>query len=183
MTGVRRGASAPGFTGAYVRYGALVKKPAHLPICRVAYILYNEPVRRVNPARWQAVVGRLGREHTIWMATMRRDGRPHLVPLWFVWFEAKIYVSTATHTQKYRNLVHNQMVSLSLPDAEKVVIIEGEAHVAGRETVDIVAEYFYDKYEWDFRYDESANWRLVEITPHKILAWGDGYDHEGTHLL
>ena len=25
--------------------------------------------------------------------------------------------------------------------------------------------------------------RLLEITPHKILAWGDGFDHEGTRIL
>ena len=156
--------------------------PLH-SICTPAYILYNELVKRVNPARWQAIEGRLGREHTLWMSTMRRDGRPHLVPLWFVWYDQKIYVSTGTHTQKYRNMVHNQMVSLALPDADNVLIIEGEAHVATRQTVEIVAEYFYDKYEWDFRYDDSVNWRLVEVTPQKVLAWGDGFDHEGIRVL
>ena len=31
--------------------------------------------------------------------------------------------------------------------------------------------------------DEDAEWRLIEITPLKILAWGDGYDEEGTRVL
>jgi nitroimidazol reductase NimA-like FMN-containing flavoprotein (pyridoxamine 5'-phosphate oxidase superfamily) len=126
--------------------------------------------------------GRLGREKVIWLASVRADGRAHLVPVWFVWLDDLLYICTTPDTQKYANLVHNQMVALSLPDPQNVLIIEGEAHVASRQTVDRMADYFYHKYEWDFRYD-TAGFRLIEITPHKILAWGDGYDAEGTRLL
>jgi general stress protein 26 len=139
-------------------------------------------VRRRNPARWRAIEGRLGREHNIWLATNRSDGRPHLVPLWFIWLDGFFYICTTSDTQKYANLIHNQMVSLALPDPSNVLIIEGEAHIAAQQTVDKVADNFYYKYEWDFRYDE-ANFRLIEITPHKILAWGDGYDAEGTRVF
>ena len=114
---------------------------------------------------------------------MRHDGRPHLVPIWYVWLEDKIYVSTGADTQKFTNLHLNQNVALSLPDTASVILIEGEAHVADRATVNVVAEYFYHKYEWDFRYDDSASWRLIEITPRKILAWGDGYEAEGARVL
>lgn len=140
-------------------------------------------MKRRNPARWRAIEARLGREPTIWVATVRYDGRPHLVPVWFVWLEGKIYLSTGAETQKFINLTGNQAISLSLPSTDNVIIIEGEAHVADWRTVDIVADYFYHKYEWDFRYDDSTNWRLVEVTPHKILAWGDGYEAEGTRVL
>ena len=128
--------------------------------------------------------GRLGRETEIWMATVRHDGRPHLTPMWFVWLNEKIYVSTPSQAQKFINMRHNQSVALSLTDALNVIIIEGEAHVADRALVDELAEYFFNKYEWDFRYDDSAKWQLIEITPLKILAWGDGFDEsEGTRLL
>ena len=140
------------------------------------------PVRRRNPARWRAIEGRLGREHNIWLATNRVDGRPHLVPLWFVWSDGYLYICTTPDTQKYANLINNQMVALALPDANNVLIIEGEAHVADQHTVDILADNFYHKYEWDFRYDD-VNYRLIEVTPHKILAWGDGYDAEGSRVF
>lgn len=133
--------------------------------------------------RWQGILARLGREPHIWLATVRRDGRPHLVPLWFVWLDERIYVATGAETQKYLNLYTNQNVALSLPDAEKPVIIEGEAHAADRRTTDALADYFFNKYEWDFRYDENSDWRLIEVTPRKVLAWGDGYDHEGTRVM
>ncbi len=118
------------------------------------------------------------------MATVRRDGRPHLVPLWFVWLEEKLYICTPSHSQKFVNMRHNQSVAMSLADPSNVVIIEGEAHVASRDLIDGLADYFFNKYEWDFRYDDSAKWQLIEITPFKILVWGDGYDEsEGTRLL
>lgn len=140
-------------------------------------------MRRQNPARWRAIEARLGREMTIWLATVRGNGRPHLVPVWFIWLDEKIYLATGSDTQKYANMYYNQGVALSLPDSTSVVIIEGEAHVADRNTVDRLADYFYHKYEWDFRYDETAVWRLIEITPNKIMAWGDGYESDGTRIL
>ena len=140
-------------------------------------------MKRRNPARWRAMEARLGREMTIWLATVRYDGRPHLVPVWFIWLEEKLYIATGSETQKFNNMYHNQNVALSLPDSASVIIIEGEAHVADRKTVDVLADYFYHKYEWDFRYDETAVWRLIEIAPYKIMAWGDGYEAEGTRIL
>jgi general stress protein 26 len=117
------------------------------------------------------------------MATVRDDGRPHLVPVWFVWLSDMLYFCTGKHSQKFHNLRQNQNISLALPETGSVVIIEGEAHAADRATTETLAEYFYNKYEWDFRYDTSADWRLVAVTPHKILAWGDGYDADGTRVL
>jgi hypothetical protein len=94
-----------------------------------------------------------------------------------------MYIAIGTDSQKFANLRINQAVAVALSDSESVVIVEGEAHGADRSTADKLAEYFFHKYEWDFRYDETADWRLIEITPFKILAWGDGYDDEGTRVL
>jgi PPOX class probable F420-dependent enzyme len=140
------------------------------------------PARR-NLERWRAIEARLGREATIWLATVRNDGRPHLVPVWFVWYKERIYLTTAGTSQKYTNLRYNQQVALSLTDPYNVVVVEGEAHATDRHTTDEVAEQFVHKYEWDFRQDESADWRLVEVRPAKVIAWGDGYDDEGIRVL
>ncbi len=118
----------------------------------------------------------------IWVVTVRGDGRPHMVPIWFIWLDNRIYIATGTDTQKFANLRVNQSVSLALPDTNNVLILEGEAHAADRKTTDKLAEYFHNKYEWDFRFDEDADWRLVEITPLKIMAWGDGYEDEGIRI-
>lgn len=140
-------------------------------------------VKRRNAERWRTLKARLSREMTIWLSTVRADGRPHLVPVWFVWLDGKLYFATGSETQKFSNLRHNQAVALALPDTTSVIILEGEAHASDRATTEEVAEYFYNKYEWDFRYDESMDWRLVEVTPLKILAWGDQHDGDGIRVL
>jgi general stress protein 26 len=137
---------------------------------------------RQNPARWRTIEARLGREMNIWIATVRTDGRPHLTPVWYIWLDDQIYFATGTDTQKFANLYGNQKVALALPDVDNVIILEGDAHAADRKLTDKLGEYFYHKYEWDFRYDDSADWRLVVVSPSKILAWGDGYDQEGIRV-
>ena len=138
---------------------------------------------RRNLDRWRTIEARLGREPTIWLSTVRRDGQPHMVPVYFIWLDQKIYIATSSYSQKYNNLRYNQNVSLALADSFNVVILEGEAHAAKRDTVEQIAEYFRHKYEWDFTKDKSDDWRLVEVTVQKILAWGDGYDEEGIRIL
>lgn len=138
---------------------------------------------RRNLDRWRSLLARLSRESTIWIATVRPDGRPHMTPVWFVWLEEKIYIATGTETRKFANLRLNQKVALALPDPDRVIIIEGEAHVADYRTADALADYFYNKYEWDYNYDDTSDWRLIEITPHRVFAWGDEYDNEGIRVF
>lgn len=138
---------------------------------------------RRNIDRWRSLLSRLSRENTIWIATVRPDGRPHMTPVWFIWLEDKVYIATGSDTRKFANLRLNQKVALSLPDTDRVIIIEGEAHVADYRTADKLADYFYNKYEWDYNYDDAADWRLIEITPHRVLAWGDEYDYEGIRVM
>ncbi|HFC12092.1 MAG TPA: hypothetical protein ENJ56_04550 [Anaerolineae bacterium] len=139
---------------------------------------------RKNVKRWRAIEARLGRESEIWLSTVRYDGRPHLVPVWFVYLDSKIYFCTGTETQKWVNLLSNQSVALSLADPNKVVVIEGEGHAVGHQVTQELAEHFYNKYEWDLREDNTAHWRVVEVTIHKVLAWGDGLEEkEGIRVL
>ncbi len=135
----------------------------------------DQPMRK-NINRWRAIEARLGRESEIWVATVRADGRPHLVPVWFIYIDQKIYFCTGTETQKWLNLLHNQQISLALHDPNKVVMIEGEAHAVGQQVSLQMVDHFFDKYEWDFSADKTAQWRVVEVTPHKVLAWGDGFE-------
>lgn len=140
-------------------------------------------MRRRNPARWRAIEGRLGREMNIWVATVRPNDTPHLQPAWFVWLEEKLYFVVDSRSEQFQNLRGNQSVSLTLPDAESVILIEGEAHTSDRVTRDTLADYFYNKYEFDFTQDRAYDWKLVEVTPHQIFAWGDGYDQEGIQVF
>jgi len=138
---------------------------------------------RRNPHRWRAIESRLGRAMSAWVATVREDDSPHLLPVWFVWLENVFYFVAATDSEQFYNLRGNQKVAITLPDAERVILIEGEAHASNHKTSQMLADYFYNKYEFDFTQDSEIDWRLVEVTPSRIMAWGDGYDHEGIEVM
>lgn len=141
-------------------------------------------MKRRNSDRWRAFESRLTRENTIWLVIIRPDTTPHLLPTWFIWLENHLYFVVDTNSEQFQSLRLNQQVAISLPDTERGIVIEGEAHASDRQTTQVLAEYFYNKYEFDFTQDPDIRWRLVEVTPRKILSWGDGFDQkEGVQLL
>lgn len=113
---------------------------------------------------------RLLTEKNIWLATVRSDGRPHLVPIWFVWVNEKIYICTEEKSVKIKNLQGNPRASVALENGSQPAIAEGTARILQRPyPADVIAE-FKHKYEWDITTDASYN-ILVEITPAKWLKW------------
>ncbi len=114
---------------------------------------------------------RLVNEHNIWVATVRPDGRPHLVPVWFVWHADKLYIGIQPGSVKGRNLAHNPNIALALEDGGKVVICEGLAAPLATPWPAAVAALFKQKYGWDILADSDGYGRLLEITPSKWLTW------------
>lgn len=127
----------------------------------------------IEHAQKRAMEAQLGREQIIWLATSRADGRPHLVPMWFVWHDERIYLWTTAGSQKMTNLERNRRAALSLPDTTNVLIIEGVVNFPRGAVIDLAAREFLDKYGWDPLDDQQEPWRLVEIIPTKVLAWSN----------
>ncbi len=90
---------------------------------------------------------RLAKERNVWIVTVRRDGRPHMVPVWFVWFESKIYVCIEPESVKGRNILLNRNVALALEDGSHPVICEGHAGVVEKPWPASVARTFDEKYD------------------------------------
>jgi Pyridoxamine 5'-phosphate oxidase len=67
-------------------------------------------------------------------ATVGPDGAPHVVPLWFVWPEDALYVSTRRDGRTWRNAMGDPRVSLAIdlgrswPEIAGVVV-EGRAEL------------------------------------------------------
>ncbi len=92
---------------------------------------------------------RLRSEPIIWLSTARPDGRPHLVPVWFLWDGQTILIFSEPGAQKVRNLRHSRHVVLALDTAdegEDVVIVEGEATLLQDGTVDSTLPAYAEKY-------------------------------------
>jgi PPOX class probable F420-dependent enzyme len=58
-----------------------------------------------------SVQERLRADELIWLPTVRRNGRPHSVPVWFLWEGETIVVFSKPHNQKICNLRHNPRIT------------------------------------------------------------------------
>jgi PPOX class probable F420-dependent enzyme len=92
---------------------------------------------------------RLHAEPIIWLSTVRPDGRPHLVPVWFWWDGATILIFSKPSAQKVRNLRHSPHVMLALDTAdegEDVVLLAGRAELLGQDAPRSTLPQYADKY-------------------------------------
>ena len=73
----------------------------------------SEPDRRQRPdPRF------LEEEPVVWLSTVRPDGTPHIVPIWFWWDGDALIVASKPGAQKVRNLRATRRSMLALGDAE-----------------------------------------------------------------
>ena len=110
---------------------------------------------------------RLDEAKVIWVATVRRNGSPHLVPIWHVILNGRIYICTSRSSVKARNIALNPQVAVSLEDGNKPLVIEGRAQIISEVSEEIV-KAFRSKFEWDITGDDTYN-AVVEITPSRVI--------------
>jgi PPOX class probable F420-dependent enzyme len=125
---------------------------------------------------------RLRTESTVWVSSMRPDGRPHVVPAWFSWDGAVFDLFSKPNAQKVRNVREHPAVMLAIgqPGVEwNVELVEGTAAVLDRPTSEVVPPQMFEKYA-----DLMARARLdrttfvgtytqpVRITPTRFLGYG-----------
>jgi PPOX class probable F420-dependent enzyme len=95
------------------------------------------------------IVRFLEQEPVVWLSTVRPDGNPHLVPIWFWWDGEAILVFSKPDAQKVRNLRAYPSVMLALGDAEDdfdVGLLEGCAELLDQPTVEILPASHLAKY-------------------------------------
>ncbi len=94
---------------------------------------------------------RLDTDRNVWLATVRPDGRPHLVPIWFVVEGGRWYICTSPDSVKARNLQANPAVMLALEDGTNPHVVEGVARAV--RPAPAVVRKFKEKFNWDITAD------------------------------
>jgi PPOX class probable F420-dependent enzyme len=121
---------------------------------------------------------RLRAELMMWLSTVRPDGRPHLVPVWFLWDGRTILIFSQPNQQKLRNLQHNPNVVVALDTAgqgDDVVMIEGKAELLNDPAVSAALPAYAEKYKqrldlygWTGEAMAEDYSQTIRITPTKI---------------
>jgi nitroimidazol reductase NimA-like FMN-containing flavoprotein (pyridoxamine 5'-phosphate oxidase superfamily) len=76
---------------------------------------------------WSWAEQRLEGSHNYWLATVRQDGRPHMMVVWGLWLGGVFYFSTGSRSRKARNLESNAHCVIGTEQAHEAVVVEGVA--------------------------------------------------------
>ena len=116
------------------------------------------------------------------LATVDKNKKPHIVPVWYRYSRKKIYIGTNTKTQKAKNLKNNKHVSCCIDvgiNAPNIygVMIQGNANLILENTkVKTIAKKILSLYFKTLK-DKSAQELLddtdciIEIIPEKFTVW------------
>jgi hypothetical protein len=129
---------------------------------------------------------------TYWLATVRPDGKPHVMPLLGVWVEGRLYFCAGAGTRKARNLARTSACVVAVEEEPLDLVVEGEA-VTTRDdaTLRRVADAYAAVYGWhvtvrDGAFHEAEGaptagpppYDVYEVTP--VVAFGFGTDESLT---
>jgi nitroimidazol reductase NimA-like FMN-containing flavoprotein (pyridoxamine 5'-phosphate oxidase superfamily) len=99
---------------------------------------------------WSWAEQRLEGSHNYWLATVRQDGRPHLMIVWGLWHGGVFYFSTGSRSRKARNLESNAHCVIGTEQAHEAVVVEGAAEkVCDVEQLKELLALYQRKYDGD----------------------------------
>jgi nitroimidazol reductase NimA-like FMN-containing flavoprotein (pyridoxamine 5'-phosphate oxidase superfamily) len=76
---------------------------------------------------WSWAEERLIRSHDFWLATVTPQGAPHLMPVWAVWQDGRLWFSSGNGSRKARNLSAEPRCTLSTDNPLEPVVVAGRA--------------------------------------------------------
>lgn len=127
------------------------------------------------------VMERLSADLIIWLGTVRPDGRPHMVPVWFDWDGETITIFSKPDNQKVRNLRHDPRVIIAVDDTQggsDVVLLEGEATLPEQAAKEVVTPAYGQKYREGMKHlGLSADQMVAEysqvirVRPTRFMGW------------
>ncbi len=137
--------------------------------------------RTAAPAAFHRIDRLLRDEPVVWLSSVRPEGGPHLVPIWFSWDGRQILIASKPHAQKIRNLRANPNVMLALGEAEDdfdVGLLEGRASLLDAPAATVLPPSHLAKYrsqmasiglspaEFLTTYSQ-----VIRIVPTRFLPW------------
>src|SRR5262245_2099887 len=131
--------------------------------------------------------------HTCWLATVRPDGAPHVMPLGVLWVDGAFYFSTGATTRKGKNLASNPHCAIAVATHDFDIVGGGEAvKVADDGKLQRIADV-YASQGWqptvrdgalyaEYRAPSAGSppWEVYEVTPTTVFGLGTAEPYGAT---
>jgi PPOX class probable F420-dependent enzyme len=141
---------------------------------------YRVPKSAAGMVSWEWASERLETARNYWLATTKRDGAPHAMPVWGIWLDGTVVFSTAPNSVKARNFGRDPRVVLHVDHGDHIVILEGEV-----ERIDLdaaTADLYAAKYDYRPEPPGSADEGWYRLRPRAAYAWKDDFPRSVTRF-
>lgn len=119
----------------------------------------------------------LKEKHIGKLATVMKDGSPHVTPIWYMLEDGKLIINTTTRRVKYYNVKRDNRVCFLVDSGYPYVILFGKARVAKERDGKRDIETLAIRYTGPVRGRKSARevfWKQprasIEITPERVVV-------------
>lgn len=117
---------------------------------------------------------RLAAARNLWLATVRPDGRPHLVPVWFVTVEDRLWLGTGAASVKVANLAAESRAVVALEDGDDPLVADVVGRIVDRPWPPTVVAAFAEKYGWDVTVEVDEDLGTVALIELTVTRWALG---------
>jgi PPOX class probable F420-dependent enzyme len=126
----------------------------------------------------------LRRSKVLWLSSVGADGRPHVVPAWFVWDGERIVLFSKPRARKIRNLRRRPHAMIALGAAGPhfdVELIEADAELPAATAAQVMPDAFATKYRALMRRADLSIQRFEEVYSQPIVLRPTRYVGYGGH--
>jgi len=137
---------------------------------------------------WRWARERLEKGRTYFIATADTGGKPHVMPVWGVWFNDAFFFSTGNQSRKARNLSVNSRCSVVTeidferrPKKDQIkdtIVLEGKADLT--QDARILKKFctlYHDKYAWDM---QGFNEPVYRVRPSVVFGLASEFTETAT---
>jgi Pyridoxamine 5'-phosphate oxidase len=111
------------------------------------------------PTSWSQGRSRLEQGRTYWIATVRPDGRPHVVPVLAVVVDGMLHFCASDQSRKAKNLAADPRCSVTTSSDPLDLVVEGVADpISDPAEARRVAGAYATKYGWSPEVRDAALW-------------------------
>jgi general stress protein 26 len=98
---------------------------------------------RSHPLPWSEAERKMAGGGWFWLATVRPNGAPHVMPLFAAWANTSFFIASKDRTRKSRNLEAEPRCVITTDTGDLHIIVEGIArHVRDEATLERAVEAF-----------------------------------------